>query len=226
MKKTLITLFIPLVLLASCGGNNSDPDVPVKTDFEKAVETISNFSVKSTNGYDYYLKQYLGNTVSNSHEIKLRASFDNDVKAKKEESSKTLNEFNLESQYTIENVTTYFLNNRKAEYNGSTWKWTNCKESEYFASNISSFQIKSEYFENIKESKNNSYVFKADIIQTKVNDFFKLENSTIEEAKISIELNNNLDELLSVSISYFQSKTYTEFSFETYSGAVDIDIPQ
>jgi len=226
MKKLpLLTLLIPLILLTSCDDDSSS-DIPVKSDFEIATEIISNFSVKNTNGYDYSLKQYLGNIVSNSHEIKLRASFDGDVKAKKEETSKTLNEFNLDSQYTIESVTTYFLNNRMAEYNGSSWKWSNCKESEYFGSNISSFEIKSDYFENAKENKGTTYTYKADIIQSKVNEFFKLSNSTIEEAKLTIELDNALTRLLKLTLSYFQAKTYTEFSFVTYSGTVDIDIPQ
>lgn len=227
MKKTIsfVVSLICTFLLVGCG-NDDKPIEKEKSSFEKTVFVLENFDVHNTNGYDYSLKQYIGNDVANSHEIVLRADFTQDTKAKKVESAKKLNDFSSNEQYSYESVTTYFYNNRIAEFKNDSWKWSSCKEKDYLNCNLNNFKFDASYFENIKESTDDFYTFKANVVGTKINDFFGTENCSFEEVTVTIKVNTDFSSLSSVLITYFQSKTYTEFSFAVYKGAVSIDLPQ
>lgn len=220
MKKFVSVMILSLSMLLTMGCHRKE-----KTNFEKATDVINNFSVQNTNGFDYSLKQYLNTDVTNSHEIVLRADFSNEIKAKKVESTKKLNDFRENEQFTEETKTTYFYSNRMAELNEDTWKWTTCKEADYFNCGIENFKFDADYFENINEKTQDSYSFKATIIQSKINDFLGIETKSINSVTVNITIDLTLTKLISLKINYFQNTTYTEFSFVPYFGEANIDLP-
>lgn len=216
-----------VTFLTSCGGgDNSSSEGPTvtETNFEKAVKVVNAFDITTTHGYDYSLSQYLGNDVTNSHEISLRADFSGQTKAEKNETSKTLNDFEADTQYTVESVHSYFYNNRMAVESNGYWNWTNCKERDYFSCNISSFDFNTDYFESVKEDSQGTYSFKATVKESQIESFVGF-SSSIEDISIIVKVDSNFSNLISLELQYFQKTTYTEIKFTSYSGTVDIRIP-
>ena len=220
-------LFLSAVfLLTGCGGgDSSNPPQPEKTNFEKAVEVVSNFDIEKTNGYNYSLKQYLGRDETNSDVISLRADFSGEIKAKKEETLKRLNNYGSGEQFTITSTTTYFSNNMICEFKNDQWKWSNYKKSDYFANAISNISLDKAYLTGIKENLTDKYVLTADIPDEKVGEFFKSETVSFTGISLKLSISSDFLNLESLQLSYFQTSTRSEVTFDVYRGSVSIDLP-
>lgn len=226
IKRKSILFVTSIILLTSCGGNTSDSSSENdKTNFEKATEVVSNFDIEKTNGYDYSLKQFIGKDEVNSDNISLRVNFNNNIKAKKVETIKTLNTYGEGEQFNIEVVTTYFSNNMICEYINDQWKWSNYKKSDYFSNAISNIYLDKSNLSSIKENLNEKYVLTADIPDEKAKDFFKLESISFTSVSLKLTISNDFLNFESLELSYFQKNTRSELSFSVYRGPVSIDLP-
>lgn len=226
VKFLLIPLLTTLVCLTGCGGEDKPEPAPEKTNIEKAISLYNDFDIYKTNGYDYSLNQFLGETITNSHEIELKADFSGDVKGQKTEHLKELNSFDAETQFAESSETTYFYNNRIAKNDNGQWKWSNCKEKDFFNCNVGSKKISQDMFTNLKENSDSTYKLKGTLLESKYLEFLGIENFSGDEVSVSITVDSQFSKLMSFTISYFQSITFTEFIFEPFYGSVNINIPQ
>lgn len=224
--KTFLLVISSVLLMTGCTGGGSDnPPQPEKTNYEKAIKTISNFDIEKTNGYDYSLKQYLGKDETNSDVISLRADFTGNVKARKDETLRRLNTYGSGEQFTTTVTTTYFSDNMICEYKDNEWKWSNYKKSEYFANSISQISFDTEYLTSIKENLGDKYVLTADVPDEKAKDFFKSETVSFSSVSIKLTVSSDFSNFESLELSYFQSNTRSEMIFNVYRGSVSIDLP-
>ena len=224
--KTFLLVVSSALLISGCNGGGSDnPPQPEKTNYEKAIETVSNFDIEKTNGYDYSLKQYLEKDETNSDVISLRADFTGNIKARKDETLKRLNTCGSGEQFTTTVTTTYFSDNMICEYKNDEWKWSNYKKSEYFANSISQISFDKGYLTSIKENLSDKYVLTADVPDEKVKEFLKSQAVSFSSVSIKLTISSDFSNFESLELSYFQSNTRSEMTFNVYRGSVSIDLP-
>lgn len=210
---------------SSVQSENSSSSEESLSNFEKAVLALKGYDIESTNGYDYSLKQYLGKDVANSDEIELRVDFSGSVIARKTQKSTRLNEYGSGEQFTITEDITYFSNNTIGELKNGKWSWSNCKKSTYFATGISNISIEKDWLSSIKETLDGNYVLSAEVLDDKVDSLLGTETS-INSLSMKLTVSNDFSSFVSIEMSYFQSATRSEMSFSTYSGSVDITLPE
>ena len=231
MNKRILLILISAVFLSasSCYKENVETNVlpnPEKSNYEKALLTISEFDIENTNGFDFSLKQYLGKDEINYDIISLRADFSNDVKECKEEESKKLNGYYEKGeQYTFSKNITYYSNNMICENKNDEWEWSNCKKSTFFENSISRMNFDKSFFTSVKESYNGQYVFSANVIEEKTKDFMNVDENDFSGMSIKLFVSSDFNELESVELSYFQKYTRTEMKFSIYRGNVEIVLP-
>ena len=226
--KTLVLALASTLLITACsgkGGESDNPPAPEKTNYEKALEVVSNYDIEKTNGYDFSLKQYLGRDEVNSDVIALRADFSGNIKAQKVETSKRLNQYGTGEQFTTTENTTYFSNNMICEYKNNQWKWSNYKKSDYFAVYISRISFDKSYLSSIKEELNEKYTLTADVPDDKIKGFLDSDSATFNSLSVKLVVSSDFTSFDSVELSYFQANTRSEVKFSSYVGSVSIDLP-
>lgn len=211
----------------SDGGSFGGDGQTELSNFEKALSSVSNYNIRTTNGFDYSIKQFYSSEIVNSKLIQLRVKFDDGTQAKKIENTKSLNTYGQGEQFTTTEKTTYFRNNQICENDGSGWTWRAYDESEYLKTGLSSLSLDEDYFSNITETKEGADIrFSADIPANYVKTVLGNDANGFTQVKASLLVKNDYSLMKSLTFTYNQEKTNSEVSFVSVFDSGTIDFPQ
>lgn len=192
---------------------------------KKIIESLKNFNVNDTNGFNYVLEQKVDDVVTNAHEIKLRVDWNEPVKAEKYDKTVRLNDKFTEDQFNIVEETIYFYNNQIGELVNGSWVWKNANLVDFIAINIGDFNFEIENMEDIVineqgEKINLSFTVPSNEIYNVFGDNYEFQNILFY-----ISVNKGQNTINELNLRYNQKLSFTTFNFAPFYGEVDIRIP-
>lgn len=230
MKKIpIFIVFLLLTLTLSSCFENEPVGEYTKEELQilsQINESLSSYDFQSANGFDYSSKQYIDESVVNGLVIEQRIEHGEDIKIYSQYETITLSEFNTDSQFGLSETIDFYYIDQKGTYDSDDLMWSDMTLDEYLDFTLPINEIDFTMFVEFNISNVNEIKIEATVDSSYYHSILGVEDTTISSLTITIAIEKDTSNLLSISINYQQNNSNTEIMFEPFYQDAQVIIPQ
>lgn len=216
MRKILLVVLFSISLLgiSSCG--------IYKEDFTVFARAIKNYNYDKTTGYSYITTQKLSGEVTYKKEVIHKFNKKKPITALTTYYERSLNEFNLENQYSEESYETYYYKDKMGVIVDGEVVWEKKAFKDYNRLVLPKLDLKKKYFISYETNKLGDYFsFKGTLKEEDVKSFFKIDESI---SNLYVEIRIRGKQIEEIKLVYTMDKSVVEVAYSIYYHEHNIEL--